>query len=359
MLDKKADAGVSASSRAVSLGKKPAEESKIDIQARDVKKVYDKESIGILVRDVEQAFKKDLARGSVRTLRDDLKEDRSQISSSMSMEGNVFLDESFSFSSKEIVVRTSESSIKFSASAAPCTAGFVDCDYGNLSSNSTISCAAECGENCCVGASSCRVFTGTVCKDGVSCMGVFACYGATIPSVVGSCNGERACYEAGFRGRVGSMHSSCLDDYACNRLGVVGSVGNLNQACNGKYGACENAGHGGNMGDITRSCNNERACNSAGSFFKYGGGTGGITTNLVDCCNAAFECQKANETSIPVNCRVVSLLVLIIRHIIMSTHLLKYYTSLKTKAPSSKPTSSSKAAKNAKKQKAGKKLSLT
>ena len=127
------------------------------------------------------------------------------------------------------------------------------------------------------------------------------------------------------------MHSSCLDDYACNRLGVVGSVGNLNQACNGKYGACENAGHGGNMGDITRSCNNERACNSAGSFFKYGGGTGGITTNLVDCCNAAFECQKANETSIPGNC-----------------------TSLKTKAPSSKLTSSSKAAKNAKKQKAAK-----
>jgi hypothetical protein len=213
LLDKKADAGVSASSRAVSLGKKPAEESKIGIHARDVEKVYDKESIGILVCDVEQAFKKDLAGGSVRTLRDDLEVDRSQIFSSMSMEGNFFLGKSLSFSSKEIVVCTSESSIKFSA--ASCTAGFVDCDNGQLSSELTISCAAECGGYCCDGDQSCDEFTGKVCKDGVSCMGDYACYYATIPSVIGSCNGIKACYYAGYEGTVGSMHSSCLDNGAC------------------------------------------------------------------------------------------------------------------------------------------------
>ena len=104
---------------------------------------------------MEEAFKKDLVHGSVCTLRDDLEKDRSQISSLMSMEGNVFLGESLSFSSKEIVVRTSESSIKFSSSAAPCTAGFVDCNNGQLSNNSTMSCVTKCGGNCCVGSNAC------------------------------------------------------------------------------------------------------------------------------------------------------------------------------------------------------------
>ncbi len=63
---------------------------------------------------------------------------------------------------------------------------------------------------------SCAGFTGKVCKDCVSCMGNLAYNGATIPSVIGSCNGSQACFVAGFEGTVVSMYTSCICITSCN-----------------------------------------------------------------------------------------------------------------------------------------------
>ena len=95
----------------------------------------------------------------------------------------------------------------------------------------------ECGGKCCVGDvvgnDVCYIFTGKVCKDGMSCMGGYACREGNIQQVVNSCNGYKACAYAGRMGVVESMVSSCYGELACDGLGSKVRVGTLNKACVG------------------------------------------------------------------------------------------------------------------------------
>ena len=82
----------------------------------------------------------------------------------------------------------------------------VQCINGYTADDPTISCAAACGGQCCVGNNACRGFIGLVCKDGYSCMGSNACESANIVSVRGSCNGVQACEKAAaYGGYIGDI----------------------------------------------------------------------------------------------------------------------------------------------------------
>ena len=240
---------------------------------------------------------------------------------------------------------------------------FVTCVDGKDSSDvtGTTTCYNACDKDCCTyddGAGgyfdACGGFTGKVCKDGNSCNGIRACEGATIPSVVKSCIGEFACFQAGGDGgSIGNVNDSCEGDKACYKLAYQnGKVGNVLNSCIGQN-ACEDAARDGgligsitdsckegdkacyelgigygNVGGILNSCKGERACEhgaiDAGSIASitrscyeyracdslgesgdvgninlsctnryscyYGGAYGGIVGNIVSSCTADFSC---------------------------------------------------------------------
>jgi len=77
-----------------------------------------------------------------------------------------------------------------------------------------------CDVQCCVsgkvGALACDGFTGSICKDGVSCTQPSACSGASISSVYHGCVGFSACKNAGAQGgEIGEINSSCHGMRAC------------------------------------------------------------------------------------------------------------------------------------------------
>ena len=125
-----------------------------------------------------------------------------------------------------------------------CVEGFVDCVAGKVDGTST-ECATACGDACCEGEHACEGFTGSVCKDGVSCSGRDACYEANILSVVGSCCYISACVYAGgsgsaTEGSIGNMKDSCIGYKACNRAAYEGRLGDLLDSCD-DYFACDSA----------------------------------------------------------------------------------------------------------------------
>ena len=98
----------------------------------------------------------------------------------------------------------------------------VDCDNGFLRGSGTITCQAACDGNCCFGPNNndaCAGFTGKVCKDKKSCIGLDACKDADIGLVVGGCTGKGSC------------------EIAYIKHGVI-------RGCIGGYYACKSAGNG-------------------------------------------------------------------------------------------------------------------
>jgi hypothetical protein len=247
--------------------------------------------------------------------------------------------------------------ISIAATCFNCVDGFV---RGTDTTNPDNRCHVKCDKkDCCTfddggtPEDACSGFNGNVCLDG-SCNGKEACQNANIPSVVNSCIGDYACYNAGgdggsignvnysckgigacFKlahqnGKVGNVLNSCIGEYACQFAafdgGLIGSitdsckegiqacsnlgfrygiVGNILNACRGDY-ACEyGAFHGGSIANITRSCYGYRACDSLGESgdvgninlsctFRYscyyGGAYGGIVGNIVSSCTADDAC---------------------------------------------------------------------
>ena len=116
-------------------------------------------------------------------------------------------------------------------------------------------CDEACGNDCCTGDFSYDWFTGKVCRDETSCMGVDACLSATISHVINSCNGPSACDYAGLHYPIGGdITNSCNGNEACYQLSYYGTAGNIDSSCNG-YSACIYLAYGGTVGNIARSCN--------------------------------------------------------------------------------------------------------
>ena len=95
----------------------------------------------------------------------------------------------------------------------------VDC-VGGMSGG--VTCQAACDGNCCFGPNNndaCAGFTGQVCKDKKSCIGLDACKDADIGLVVGGCTGKGSC------------------EIAYIKHGVI-------RGCIGGYYACKSAGNG-------------------------------------------------------------------------------------------------------------------
>ena len=148
----------------------------------------------------------------------------------------------------DVMISSSRSGV--TSIASTCTTFFVDCVKGLDSSDNT-KCVDKCKQNCCTYNDA---VTGKVCSDG-SCNGYNACKNANIPSVVNSCIGEQACYQAGGDGgSIGNVIGSCHGKHVCYYLGYkYGKVGNITDSCNGAD-ACEYLGQKyGNVGNILNS----------------------------------------------------------------------------------------------------------
>ena len=104
-----------------------------------------------------------------------------------------------------------------------CDNGITTSGYFLNGTNATgQTCKVACEGQCCVGgiftfsgfgenyAPACEPFTGTfgsrdgftgsVCKDGISCFGYGACTDANVPSIFHGCNGTNSCFRAGYNG---------------------------------------------------------------------------------------------------------------------------------------------------------------
>ena len=172
-----------------------------------------------------------------------------------------------------------------------CGAGnYVVCEYGfyvNSTTgvvNSTLPCDTACDGQCCVGSTftqstpggiityyggACsdyyttlpglgklgRGFTGTVCKDGISCMDFRACYEAKIGLVHMGCSGTNACQYAGCQedrdpssenctGYVGVISNSCLKGDCGKAGGYYGHIGKISNSCKADYAGCIKAAYG-------------------------------------------------------------------------------------------------------------------
>ena len=160
------------------------------------------------------------------------------------------------------------------------TAESIVCVNG-IHAASGVSCKIACDGQCCKDPDDdldpCDSFTGTVRKDGKSCMGYQACTEGNIKSVTNSCNGYQACYNAG---------------------AIGGVVGDLTDACNDVY-ACYEAGNDGEVGDLTNACYGVYACT-------YAGYDGGVVDNLKNCCNNGYEVcfDFQNDVKFPAACRL-------------------------------------------------------
>lgn len=223
---------------------------------------------------------------------------------------------------------TVQPSDKIRALEAP--PNFVQCEDGYVIDNGgvemmsmpgpTLTCAEECGGDCCVGEDACDGFTGKVYRDG-SCDGIQACYDATIPTVSGGgCNGDYACKKAripavidscnrgknscsyvGYEGVVdGWMVKSCQGDKACFQLARAksGKVHNVTKSCKGEQACAYNIYY--THGNILKSCNADHTCRFQGD----------IVSDMDTCCNNPVKltcpvklgCQYVNEDSLPDEC---------------------------------------------------------
>jgi hypothetical protein len=205
------------------------------------------------------------------------------------------------------------------------TAESIVCVNG-IHAASGVSCKIACDGQCCKDPDDdldpCDSFTGTVRKDGKSCMGYQACTEGNIKSVTNSCNGYQACYNAGaIGGVVGDLTNACNDYEACLYAGYSGKVGDLTDACNDVYACYEAGSSSGVVGDLTNACNDFEACTYAGYDGEvgdltnacngvyactYAGYDGGVVDNLKNCCNNGYQVcfNFQNDVNFPAACRL-------------------------------------------------------
>lgn len=134
--------------------------------------------------------------------------------------------------------------------------GSVICVNGTVNGNGIDSCYDACDGQCCQGEKACDQFTGTVCKDMVSCSGLEACYRANIDLVLRGCSGEDSCSKAGSNGgSIGVVQDSCIGEEACEMAAEYGGrINNIRNSCREKE-ACQGvAGHEGVVEEIVNSC---------------------------------------------------------------------------------------------------------
>jgi len=124
--------------------------------------------------------------------------------------------------------------------------------------------------------------------------------GGSIGSITESCNAFYSCHGLGQEeGKVGDVTKSCIAQYSCY-YGAEnkGSIGSISNSCYGED-SCRKAGSDdGSIGNIAQSCRAVNSCKGAGS-----GLTGRITSNLMNCCNDADECDYATQASLPATCK--------------------------------------------------------
>ena len=120
------------------------------------------------------------------------------------------------------------------------TQGSIKCVNGYVD-GSKITCAEACGNECCKGWHACEDFTGTVCKDGVSCVGKRACEYATVGEVIDGCNGYWACAYAGkYIGGMGVIHGACKNNWACYAASKgADSSFDIENCCSTDVGECK------------------------------------------------------------------------------------------------------------------------
>jgi len=207
----------------------------------------------------------------------------------------------------------------------------IECVNGNATSvggvavNSSITCKDACAGNCCVGGNvpkknftngiyigkyevyepACDGLTASICMDGKTCNGGYACTEANVSSIFLGCNGVRSCQKAGKNGYIGSVTNGCYGDRSCR---YAANIGSIFLGCNGVY-SCKDAGKGGSIGEITNSCYGDVACAFAAEDGGYigqianscnsddacrsAGFRGNISLGIVDSCNAKKSCFYA------------------------------------------------------------------
>jgi len=174
----------------------------------------------------------------------------------------------------------------------------IDCVGGFTGDGDIISCADACGKDCCTGDLACDGFTGSVCKDGASCIGDKSCFFAVVSDIVQGCNGTKACYGAGYGGIVNEIVNSCIGDYSCGYAAAYGGfIGSIQDSCVGyltcyaagqgdnPYDNCADGGQGGNIGFIQDSCLGDKSC--------YRTGKCGVIGSIQDSCVGLETCQYA------------------------------------------------------------------
>ena len=250
--------------------------------------------------------------------------------------------------------------------AGECPSGYVQCENGySVVDGESMKCEEACGNEydpksdygtlpykkgswsggqCCSGimfydSGPCDRFTGSVCKDGKSCVGRRACVVAKVSSVVRSCYGTASCNFAGNKGgSVGKVIDSCQGDYSCYKAASTrensafdpnyrtGSIEEIVGSCKGKK-SCQNAAFSGSIKsiigscfgeascrfiaqkgsieDIYKSCNGTRACETSTSIGGSDiGGTSIGGVGILNSCNANEACRDLakTNTTIVLNC---------------------------------------------------------
>jgi len=155
------------------------------------------------------------------------------------------------------------------------------------------------GGECCSGeiyvyTSPCQGFTGSVCRDGKSCVGDIACFSANISSVVRSCHGRTSCQAAGARdSNLGKVIDSCQGDFSCTFAAgykefsnIPGSIEEIIGSCKGTN-ACQRAASSGSIKSIIGSCIGESSCESIAQQ--------GSIENIYKSCNGTSACTAAAE----------------------------------------------------------------
>ena len=231
---------------------------------------------------------------------------------------------------------------------------FIECEGGFVKdSDNSVSCESACDGKCCVGVyeydgetyQACDGFTGKVCKDSISCVGIYSCYYATVDSVANGCYGDFACDQvAAFGGSIGNITSSCHGRSACSLAASYGgSIEGIKESCLDGEDSCANAAAGyinddfesdggsigmiesscigdsscyklayydGNVGDVSMSCEGENAC---GYAAMRGGIIGGIEESCLDDSSClytaagycyynyttyAYECESLEDSNV-------------------------------------------------------------
>ena len=182
-----------------------------------------------------------------------------------------------------------------------CTNGLATSIGGDTSVvTSGMTCQQACNGECCISSSGahdpCMGFTGSLCKDGLSCSGGYAaCKNANIGMIFYGCHGNKACeVDSGHTsGYIAEVIEGCTGDFSCKGAASNdGDIGLIEYSCNWKdsckYTAAENgticeiidscnlvdscrySAYGdGSIGSISYSCNQDRSCYAAASYEEY------------------------------------------------------------------------------------------